>query len=64
MGKKKVSLSKYSIMLNLQENEKQKYFADFSAYLQLKEMNYTNKEVCNHLSCSQEYLQMIIDKFN
>ena len=51
-------------MFDLQENEKQKQYADFSAYLQLKELNYTDEQICNHLSCSQEYLQMIIDKFN
>ena len=51
-------------MFDLQENEKQKQFADFSAYLQLKKMNYTDKDISNHLSCTKEYLQMIKDKFD
>lgn len=51
-------------MFNLQENEKQKQFADFNAHLQLKELDYTDEQICNHLSCSQEYLKIIINKFS
>ena len=51
-------------MFDLKETAKQKQFADFSAYLQLKQLNYTDNQVINHLSCSKEYLKMIIDKFN
>lgn len=63
-GKKWVSLLKNIIMFNLEESEKQKQFADFSAYLQLKRLNYTDEDVVDHLSCSTEYLKMIIEKFN
>lgn len=51
-------------MFNLQENEKQKQFSDFSACLQLKQLDYTNEQICNHLTCTEEYLKMIIYKFN
>lgn len=51
-------------MCNLQENEKQKHFADFSAYLQLKKMNYTDKDIMRHMSCTKEYLQIIKGKFD
>ena len=51
-------------MFNTKETTLQSQFADFSVYLQLKRLNYTNKEAINHLSCTNEYLQIIIDKFN
>ena len=51
-------------MFKLEENEKQKHFADFSAYLQLKKLSYTDEDVINHLSCTEEYLKMIINKLN
>ncbi len=51
-------------MFNLEENEKQKHFADFSAYLQLKELSYTDEEIINHFSYTEEYLKIILNKFN
>lgn len=47
----------------LKESEKQSKIANYFTYLQLKEINYSDDDICNHLSCSNQQLKKLILSF-
>lgn len=56
-------LYKKHITMKFKENQRQKEVADHSVYLQLKKLKYTNEEIANHLSYTNNELSILISKF-
>lgn len=49
-------------MTDFKETPQQKDIADYNVYLQLKQINYTNADIANHLSCSKKELGYLISR--
>ena len=50
-------------MIDVQESQEQKDIADYSAYLQLKKLNYSFVDIANHLSYTEQQLEILLTKF-
>lgn len=46
------------------ENKNQKVIADWSAVIQLKNINYDNKSICEHLSITEKELKALEKEYN
>ncbi|MBO3096815.1 hypothetical protein [Gelidibacter pelagius] len=58
-----VKVTKTFIMDIFDETPQQREIADHNVYLQLKDLNYTNEEIANHMSYSKENLGYLISRF-
>ena len=50
-------------MFDIEETPEQRDIADYSAYLQLKKLNYTDVKIANHMSYTEQQLADLIAKF-
>ena len=50
-------------MFEFEETPEQREIADYSAYLQLKKINYTDKDIADHMSYTKQQLANLITKF-
>ena len=50
-------------MFDFEETPEQRDVADYSAYLQLKELNYTDAKIADHMSYTKQQLVDLISKF-
>lgn len=57
------TLCKNFKMLFFKENNKQKQIADYSVYIELKQLNYTDLEIAKHLSYTEKELLELIEEF-
>lgn len=48
--------------MDYKETPEQKHVADYSVYLQLKELKYTNEDIAEHLSYTKEELGFLISR--
>jgi hypothetical protein len=51
-------------MIDIEETPEQIDIADYSAYLQLKKLNYTDTKIANHMSYTKQQLADLIIKFS
>ncbi len=50
-------------MIDFEETPEQRDIADYSAYLQLKKLNYTDADIAEHMSYTKQQLANLITKF-
>ena len=50
-------------MFDIQETPEQRDIADYSAYLQLKRLHYTDAKIADHMSYTKQQLADLITKF-
>ncbi len=50
-------------MFEFEETPEQREIADYSAYLQLKKINYTDADIADHMSYTKQQLANLITKF-
>jgi hypothetical protein len=51
-------------MVNIEETPEQTQIADYNAYLQLKDLNYSDKDVAKHMSYTMRQMNELKSKFS